>query len=44
VANQPATNDAQRVSGWNPPLKIVLSLWKGEMMWRGDSPHIALNS
>jgi len=44
VANQPATNDAQRVSGWNSPLKIVLSLWKGEMMWRGDSPHIALNS
>jgi len=26
------------------PLKVFLSLWKGEVMWRGDSPYIMLNS
>jgi len=25
-----ATNGSQRVSCWNPRLKIVLSLWKGK--------------
>jgi len=31
-----ATNGSQCVSGWNPPLMVVLSLRNGEVMRRGD--------
>ena len=31
-----ATNSSSHVGGWNPPLEVFLSLWKGEVIWRGD--------
>ena len=35
-----ATNGSQRFGGWNPPLKVVLSLWNGEeMWWRGYAKY-----
>jgi len=31
-----ATNGARCIGGWNPPLKVVLNLRNGEVMWRRD--------
>ena len=28
-----AANGTQRIGGWNPPLKFVLSLWNGKFFW-----------
>jgi len=31
-----ATGGSQCISGWNETLKVVLSLWNGEIIWRCD--------